>query len=226
MTRRESRGSGCFKRKARAENVVNRRTKIEVPTNQDNCSQHFIKEDKKDMNKLRSVTTLFLLLLGLTFVNQVAAAVLSDGEVNWLVYMREEEKLARDVYAFLYEKWHSRIFNNISINEQKHMDAIKTLLDRYAISDPAEGKGPGEFANTEIQTLYNDLIAQGSLSLEEALRVGLFIEGTDISDLEAAYEETDHKDIGNVYLSLLAGSANHLKAFVSHLSKYYSERLK
>jgi hypothetical protein len=172
------------------------------------------------MNKLRTVTALFLVLISLTFVNQVAAAVLSDAEVDWLVYMREEEKLARDVYVFLYEKWHSRIFNNISLSEQKHMDAIKTLLDRYGIPDPAEGKGPGEFFNQEINILYNELIVRGSSSLEEAFNVGVVIEAEDISDLEAAYEETDHKDIGTVYLNLLAGSANHLRAFVSHLSKY------
>jgi len=57
---------------------------------------------------------------------------------DWLTYIREEEKLARDVYLYLYDMWGSSIFDNISVSEQAHMDAIKTLIDRYGLDDPAE----------------------------------------------------------------------------------------
>jgi hypothetical protein len=133
--------------------------------------------------------------------------------------MREEEKLARDVYIFLYEKWHSRVFNNISVSEQTHMDSIKTLLDRYGISDPAAGKGLGEFANDELQALYDQLILQGSVSLVEALEVGVVIEETDIADLNDGIASTARNDIKTVYSNLLQGSLNHLKAFVSNLAR-------
>ncbi len=144
---------------------------------------------------------------------------LSDEEISWLTYMREEEKLARDVYIYLYDEYESRIFNNIAASEQKHMDAIKTLLDRYGISDPAAGKGMGEFINTDIQALYVKLTADGSISLEEALKAGIFIEETDIQDLEKGISTTTHKDIRNVYSNLLRGSLNHLDAFQSELAK-------
>ena len=161
-----------------------------------------------------------LLLISITSVGYVKAAGLSDAEVSWLTYMREEEKLAKDVYLHLYGMWGSRIFKNISGSEQTHMDAIKTLLDRYEIPDPAAGKGQGEFSNPKLQSLYNELIQDGSVSLVDALEVGVFIEETDIDDLNAGIASTTHKDIKTVYSNLLQGSLNHLKAFNSNLARH------
>ena len=42
---------------------------------------------------------------------QVTTA-LSDAEAATLVFMREEEKLARDVYITLYDQWEHPVFNN------------------------------------------------------------------------------------------------------------------
>ena len=161
-----------------------------------------------------------LLLMSITSVGYVQAAGLTDDEKDWLTYIREEEKLARDVYLFLCDKWDSRIFNNISGSEQTHMDAIKTLLIRYGIPDPAAGNGEGEFTNLDLQALYDKLIQQGSVSLVEALKVGVFIEETDIDDLDAGIASTTHKDIKTVYSNLRQGSLNHLKAFVSNLARH------
>jgi hypothetical protein len=159
-----------------------------------------------------------LLLMSMTSVGFVQAVTLTDAEKSWLTYMREEEKLARDVYIFMYDKWGSQIFNNISGSEQTHMDAIKTLLDRYGIPDPAAGKGLGVFTNQDLQDLYNALIEDGRASLVEALKVGVVIEETDIGDLNAGIATTKRKDIKTVYSNLLQGSLNHLKAFVSNLA--------
>jgi len=178
----------------------------------------------KDRFKVRitkwfSVVAL-LLLTSLTSVGYVQADGLSDAERSWVIYLREEEKLARDVYLFLYDKWHSRIFKNISVSEQTHMDAIKTLLDRYGIPDPAANKGPGEFTNSQLQALYDELIQDGSGSLVDALEVGVFIEETDIEDLNAGIASSTHKDIITVFSNLLSGSLNHLSAFNSNLARY------
>lgn len=148
------------------------------------------------------------------------SSVLSEVEVYWLNYMREEEKLARDVYKHMYDLWGSRIFKNIAASEQRHMDSIKTLLDRYGIPDPAAGKGYGEFTNEHIQELYDSLIAKGTISLKNAFEVGVMIEVLDIEDLEHAIATTTHKDIKNVYTNLLEGSYNHLAAFETQLAKY------
>jgi len=151
--------------------------------------------------------------------SQVQAASLTTTEKDWLTFMREEEKLARDVYLFLYDEWGSRIFANIAASEQTHMDALKTLLDRYGIADPAAGKAPGEFDNPYFETLYNELTEQRSASLVEALKAGVLIEETDINDLNAATAATTRKDIKRVYGNLLKGSLNHLDAFLNNLAK-------
>lgn len=150
----------------------------------------------------------------------VQNAVPSEDEVDWLEYMREEEKLARDVYKYMYDLYGSRIFKNIAVSEQRHMDSIKTLLDRYGIPDPAAGNGYGVFTNEHIKNIYDDLKAKGEISLKDALEVGKMIEELDIEDLQYAIAVTTHKDIKNVYTNLMEGSYNHLAAFEAQLAKY------
>lgn len=145
---------------------------------------------------------------------------LSVAERDSLIFMRQEEKLARDVYTYLFGIYPIRIFSNIARSEQKHMDAIKILLDRYNIPDPVEGKGQGEFQDPEFAELYQALIAEGSPTLINALNVGVQIEEEDIEDLQNALPVVDNKDITNVYLNLLKASGKHLKAFTTLLSKH------
>ncbi|MFN8470282.1 MAG: DUF2202 domain-containing protein [Caldilineaceae bacterium] len=140
-------------------------------------------------------------------------AALSPTESASLQNMREEEKLAHDVYVTLYAKWGLRAFNNISRAEQRHTDAIVTLLNRYGVSDPAAGNAVGVFSNPDLQALYDKLVAQGSISTAEALKVGVLVEQTDIADLKTHIAETTKADILQVYNNLLAGSQNHLRAF-------------
>ena len=156
-------------------------------------------------------------------VVQPAVAPLNADEIADLTYMREEEKLARDVYITLYDVWGVQVFQNISRSEQSHMDAILTLLDRYGIVDPTVGNAVGEFTNPDLQALYDQLVATGSQSLADALKVGGAIEEIDIIDLEKAVDETDKADIQRVYASLLNGSYNHLRAFVSTLANQTGE---
>jgi len=160
-----------------------------------------------------------LLVMSITSVGYVRAAVLTDEEIYWLTYMREEEKLARDVYIYLFDMYGSSIFGNISVSEQRHMDAIKTLLDRYGIDDPAAGNEEGIFDDGFLGDLYKTLIDAGSASLVDALKVGVFIEVTDIDDLQAGIASTTRRDIKKVYSNLLRGSYNHFDAFCSNLTK-------
>jgi hypothetical protein len=147
---------------------------------------------------------------------------LSEDESAVLLYMREEEKLAHDVYVTLFTQWSLPIFQNISQSEQIHTDAIKILLDRYGLTDPASSE-IGAFTNPDLQILYNDLIARGSQSLAEALKVGAAIEEIDILDLQTHLAETDNADIQKVYNNLMNGSYNHLRAFVSTLNTQTGE---
>ena len=152
-------------------------------------------------------------------INQYSAQQLNDIEREGILYMREEEKLARDVYLQLYEIWGTNNFNNIGSSEQTHMDAMESLIKRYNLEDPAKGKETGQFANQRLQQLYNELIEQGSNSEIDALMVGAAIEEIDIIDIEEYVSQTDKQDITTVYENLLKGSRNHLRSFVSVIEK-------
>jgi len=151
---------------------------------------------------------------------------LSADEIEGILYMREEEKLARDVYLTLYEQWSLPIFQNIANSEQTHMDAIERLIDRYGLIDLVAGKDSGEFADQTLQSLYDDLVTTGSQSLADALRIGAAIEEIDILDLEERIAQTDAGDIQRVYESLMKGSRNHLRSFVATLEQQTNETYK
>jgi len=151
-------------------------------------------------------------------LSTITAGELSDAEKEGLLFMREEEKVARDVYTTLYQTYPLRVFNNISKSEQFHMNAIKYLLDIYELEDPAAGNDVGVFSNPELQTLYDDLIEMGSIDEISALQVGVLIEETDIADLQENINQiVDNDDVVFVYNNLLRGSTFHLKAFQYNL---------
>ena len=143
---------------------------------------------------------------------------LTEIEIEGILFMREEEKLARDVYLAFHEMYSSiPIFFNIANSEQKHMDAIKTLIDIYDLVDPILGKDFGEFENQDLQELYFELKAKGAKSLIQALEVGAEIEEIDIIDLKEYIGQTNKEEIIRIYKNLLKGSENHLRAFVKDL---------
>jgi hypothetical protein len=156
-------------------------------------------------------------------LDQIAMGKLSATEIEGILYMREEEKLAQDVYLVLYKKWELPVFQNIASSEATHTEAIKTLIDRYDLEDPAAGKDVGVFTNPTIQGLYDQLVEEGGQSLASALRVGAVIEEIDILDLEERIAQTDKADVQLVYENLMKGSRNHLRSFVSTLKRQEGE---
>lgn len=144
---------------------------------------------------------------------------LSEAEKASLAYMREEEKLAHDVYALSATLWggYTKIFGNIAISESTHTEALRQLLVRYRLTDPAATTAPGIFQDSTLQALYTQLVAAGAPSLVEALKVGATIEEVDMIDINKALLEVDNQDIRLVYDNLLKGSRNHLRSFVSTL---------
>ncbi len=154
------------------------------------------------------------------YINSFPHEDISDVERNFLIQMREEEKLARDVYEHLYEKWGMRIFNNIYFSEQKHMDAIEVILKKYNIPDPVISDEPGIFNSNDIKELYSELTAKGDISLSNALIVGATIEDLDIFDLQEALLKSDNLDILFVFGNLKKGSENHIRAFTSQLKTF------
>lgn len=148
---------------------------------------------------------------------------LSQAEVDSLIFMREEEKLARDVYLALYDIWGLNIFQNIASSEQTHTDAVGNLLVTFNIPDPMDTSPAGEFVNADLQNLYDELTLLGSQSVADALKVGGAIEEIDILDLKESLEFVENPSIQRVYQNLLKGSENHLRAFVSNFERQTGE---
>ncbi len=156
-------------------------------------------------------------------VTTIENSLLSVDEAGGLVYMREEEKLAHDLYLSFYENWGLPIFQNIASSEQTHMESVALLLDRYGIPDPTDNNPTGVFTDSALQDLYDQLLAQGTLSVSEALKAGAAVEEVDIQDLRDRFAQTSQADILQVYQNLEMGSRNHLRSFTSVLENQTGE---
>jgi hypothetical protein len=143
---------------------------------------------------------------------------LSSDESKAILFMREEEKLARDFYTEMNQKWNARVFYNISKAEQRHMDAMLCLINKYGLTDPVGDNAAGEFQDAGLQQLYDALMTEGEQSYEMALKAGAKIEDVDINDLMTAVNDIDNQDMPAVFEELTKGSRNHMRAFVANLA--------
>jgi hypothetical protein len=153
------------------------------------------------------------------YLDSLPSEPLSVSEIQTLNFVREEELLAHDVYVSLYAAYNLPVFHNISKSESFHTMMIQALLQKYQLDDPAADHIAGTFVNPELQQYYDDLIALGITSINNAIVVGATIEDLDINDLyEHLTNDVDNQDISFVLLQLSKGSRNHLRAFHAHLS--------
>lgn len=134
-----------------------------------------------------------------------------------LSYLREEEKLARDVYLYNKELYRLNIFGNISSSEQTHMDKVLELLELAGLEDPMKSNSIGEFNNAELAVLYTELTEQSSVSIVEALKVGALIEDLDIDDIERMITHTSNETVLTLYANLVCGSKNHIRSYTRNL---------
>ncbi len=146
----------------------------------------------------------------------------TDDELEILLHMKEEEKLAGDVYTFLFEKWGIPVFSNISKAEDTHLNAVKFLLQNYGEEYTQTGD-PGFFDDSDFQELYAQLVEKGSGSIEAAMETGALIEELDIKDLEEYLKVVENENIKMVFENLLRGSGNHLRAFNRQLENLGAE---
>lgn len=141
---------------------------------------------------------------------------LNEAEIEGLLFMREEEKLAFDLYTAFYEQHGDALFGRIARSENNHMQALKRMLVGHNIDDPAS-ENAGEFINVKLTTLYTDWLAKGKAEVAEALEIGATIEEVDILDLLKELENIENEELIKVYNNLLNGSESHLRAFVKAL---------
>ena len=153
-----------------------------------------------------------------SIIESTAKEELSEEEKAGLLFLYEEEKLARDFYNSLYEKWGINIFKNIAASEQTHMDSVRYLLERYDVPVP-KPENNSSFKNSDLVNLYSHLLEEGMKSYEDALKTGLLVEEKDIKDLMDEIKLSDNKDIRITYQNLMKGSRNHLRSFNRQLSR-------
>lgn len=152
---------------------------------------------------------------------------LTKAEIDDVLFIREEEKLARDVYLTLYQTYstdqNAKVFNNIAQSEQNHMNAMANLIRVYNLPDPVVDNTVGKFTNQDLANLYTQLTTKGQTSIRDALYVGAYIEEIDIVDLKEAInlvkQNSNAQNIISTYENLMCGSRNHLRAFASQIKQ-------
>jgi hypothetical protein len=161
-----------------------------------------------------------LMLLGWSSCTKKDDSVIipvNDQEKSDLIFLREEEKLAHDVYIYAYHKYNNTSFLNISNSELSHTNSVLALLTQRNISDPAANLKEGEYTNKDLQAIYNSLILIVDSSETHAIKVGATIEDLDINDIHHFYLHTSNNDILLVYDRLTCGSRNHMRNMLLHL---------
>ena len=141
---------------------------------------------------------------------------LSNQGIENLQFLKEEEKLARDVYLYSFDLYNQNIFKNISNSEQSHMNSVTVILNKYNIQD-LSFEERGKFSNNLLQELYDSLTELSEKSLEDALVAGATVEDLDINDLNTFILNTDHQDVEDMLQLLNCGSRNHLRGFTNNL---------
>ena len=162
-----------------------------------------------------------IFLLAVLYSATAFAQTLTENEKAGILLMREEEKMASDVYQSLNEKWDQMPFVHISESEINHMARMKLLIDKYNLKDPVEKNADkrGVYENKVLAQMFEELTASGKTSLEAAFRAGAKVEEVDIRDLKRAMARTSNEEIKNTYADLISASENHLRAFVRNLKR-------
>ncbi len=152
------------------------------------------------------------------YLQSLPPEAIDANEAFLLRHMREEEKLARDVYHVLGQHWQMPVFQNIEASEQSHMDLVGFALTRYQIPDPVSSNQVGAFSDPSFTALFQLATSFGQVSPLHALLVGAIIEDLDINDLDAALLHSDNRDLDTIWQNLQRGSRNHMRAFYPQLA--------
>lgn len=130
-----------------------------------------------------------------------------------LNYLRQEEKLAHDLYVLADSLYGAQQFGNIAQAEVHHGQAINSLLAGYSMADPNAGQAEGVFTDPQIQKTYNELAARIRQSQDEAAQVGILAEKTDIADLKKTIDSSPPAAVKSTLSHLVTASERHLQAF-------------
>ncbi|MDZ4059371.1 MAG: DUF2202 domain-containing protein, partial [Bacteroidales bacterium] len=143
-------------------------------------------------------------------------AELTANEIEFLYAVREDEKLARDVYTYFFDKFELAPFSRIAKAEANHIAAVERLLYFYSITYPAVGP-VGEFKDGDRKAYYESLINKGDTALE-AYKATAYLEEKDVADYTLVLGSIQNPNIKMVIENLIKGSSNHLRASVRQVN--------
>lgn len=143
----------------------------------------------------------------------LASGTLTDQQKATLATMAQDEKAAHDLYQAFADKYDLQVFDRIAASENRHLESVRALLDRYGLTDPTKDTATGKFTDQQIQAAYDRLLAQGSADQAAALAAGQEFEKIDIAGLKEASAGMTAPDVKQLYQNLLQASEHHLSAF-------------
>jgi hypothetical protein len=136
-----------------------------------------------------------------------------------LARLAEEEKLNHDLYTAFTKAYGLPVFENLAAAEANHLQALRTLMDRYDIADPTAGKAAGVFASATVQAGYDRLLAQGKAGQQAALRAARAVEQNAIASYGEAIDGLNAPAAERVYSNLRATETRHLAAINTWLAR-------
>ena len=150
------------------------------------------------MSKATKILIAIIVTAAVGFPIAATAGNLTEADKAHMIFMRSEEKLARDVYLTLAEIYPNQpVFLSIATTaEQTHTDKILDMLVKFKIEDPEPSTEPdtlppsnqiGVFENYYFAEYFSKkfkiLVDESKVSLLNALYVGALIEELDMQDI-------------------------------------------
>jgi hypothetical protein len=145
-------------------------------------------------------------------LNFVASGTLTQAQRTQLAVMAQDEKLTHDLYAQFAKIYGTRVFSNLAAAEAQHLTALRTLMQRYGVTDPTAGKAAGVFGSASVQASYDQLLAQGRTGQQAALKVAQNLEQQAVARYGGAISGLQAPAAKQVYTHLQAAETRHLTA--------------
>ncbi len=157
--------------------------------------------------------------------NSVFNETLSPREIDDMNYLIENEKLLRDYFNVMYNKYNLSLFQNVAKSEQSHLNFLAVKFLRYDLKNPTEEKPAGEYVNPELQQTYDIMIAKGETNIYAALLAGSSKVKEDVEDIPLMIDQFEgNADIVLIFSNILIESQKNREVLEQELKVQYQQR--
>ncbi|NTV17903.1 MAG: DUF2202 domain-containing protein [Bacteroidales bacterium] len=180
-----------------------------------NTPELLVSATPSDIIEVKSDGATTFALAGVTPAFDSTADLTAD-EIEFIYAVREDEKVARDLYFSFFGTFGLKPFENIGKAEDNHIKATEKLFDYYEIDYPALSEN-GKFENAIRQKLFDSLLLKGTPELE-AFKVMAMLEESNIVEYGEVLKTIANPNIKIVIENLARASANHFKAAIRQIT--------